>query len=1170
MWETIVREAMQHVRAIAALSFQVLWEIIVLVTRLPLELVRVLMVLVKEISPSFVKLGGEIVTEVLNLVRVIVVALTRVGAVAGTVLMLVAKEIYSGSTELARELIKVLVRLAMGLLAALTKLAAESTQVLVTLAMEIMAPVMRLGAEVASVVVKMAKSVISALIKLLSTTAGIQDRLWLLGKETLSTVMDLALCIRAISVTIFKAVMHIVAAVLRVAWKGTGVACAMVGNAMIKLEPIVVAVKEGVVQVIAYALFLMILICRFIAALYEIIKRSLVGVEPPLAPTEGGGAAIVEQICRICGDTASVSCGAARSDPNQHHFCRDCFQRFCHTSFQAGGVFETSRLQSTDGSQTVSEVGELPCPFFPHECSRHALPSAKLWSVMDDTLWSSYNQAVGRMAVHRNEEEQQAASELQQQSRYNQKNSMDLVLRAVQEALSLGGRMKCPVCRHHGDKDDGCMHIQCGHCGHRWCYCCGRSRENLTTRCRCDARSANLERNAGWANMNRMDESDGYGALHEFHRRRMIYFVQKVKAAVPLELWESFRATHGDCLMETPTIGRCILWNEIDSGVPDMLFGETNHVNQLAWHNDASEIVTNLRDRIEDVAAPLFAQHRVSCHVATPPPAGGRGDRRLPLTQTVDSGLANHSEQAQPIATRQRSPVITGDNSSRLPQIEITTSTPSASNNRQHPSTSPTIHLGDRKRAPEQVPVPAQAPAIPTENERTAGIGIVGDETASESRRGMDDPPPHLQLRGVAAASLPSPGDTEAELSDRLGPIRLRFGPATAAVATEAKQTDAASLQRTETLRDKERKPPAEDRQAYISLKSSKIRGKENDRTVTNSKTAANAVLPVPQRRVVDKPPASHLTVIAGDNKKKARNTDKAKCIPFQRDGSRQPESCSIFGVEPPSRLQTGVTGKVEDRKAGCGLAEEGEKKETQDDSGKRKENTAPVRRFGPKVVSSLFAEFPLPPGLPGEIDLDLDQDDAMSDLCDYFPVNRHNPIAPGDSVTARDNHDDWFPHAPPTDLAADRKMTPEERSAKKEESTRIDRNRVEPLRQRGHHVASPPKVARESKPKQGWLKSHQAVPLAPTKATLYDIAQAPAPVQREDGKEGEKEGSATAPRRNKFWFKREHRQRSRKDLKMEGNSTSQPQQCNGEADVDNAKLSSLQRKLRETRSSGK
>ena len=47
----------------------------------------------------------------------------------------------------------------------------------------------------------------------------------------------------------------------------------------------------------------------------------------------------------------------------------------------------------------------------------------------------------------------------------------------------------------------------------------------------------------------------------------------------------------------------------------------------------------------------------------------------------------------------------------------------------------------------------------------------------------------------------------------------------------------------------------------------------------------------------------------------------------------------------------------------------------------------------------SLFDEYPLPPGLPGEIDLD--QDDAMSDLSDGFPVNRHNPILSGDSATA-------------------------------------------------------------------------------------------------------------------------------------------------------------------------
>ena len=158
--------------------------------------------------------------------------------------------------------------------------------------------------------------------------------------------------------------------------------------------------------------------------------------------------------------------------------------------------------------------------------------------------------------------------------------------------------MVCPSCNQQGEKNDACMHITCPSCSTRWCYCCGRPRGHRRQECKCDEHSAYLEEHEGWKYHRIRGESAGYGALHEFHRRRMIYFLQQVKSAVPTNLWASFCQQYPDILMNTPTLGRCILWSEIDADSPPLFFfGGTTRLEELKWQQDAHTIVATLENR---------------------------------------------------------------------------------------------------------------------------------------------------------------------------------------------------------------------------------------------------------------------------------------------------------------------------------------------------------------------------------------------------------------------------------------------------------------------------------------------------------------------------------------------------------------------------------------------
>mmetsp|Transcript_30078 Transcript_30078/g.69380 ORF Transcript_30078/g.69380 Transcript_30078/m.69380 type:complete len:514 (+) Transcript_30078:180-1721(+) len=313
-------------------------------------------------------------------------------------------------------------------------------------------------------------------------------------------------------------------------------------------------------------------------------------------------------VCGICLDTtgiSSLSCG-------QHSFCTQCFNKYAKTSFMAGGSYEMEQYNNS----LISSRGELPCPYFmDHTCDCHAIPEELLCTHLLSDTFRQWKVAIGRIAVEDADRERRKATQAQEQAQ-DDRTYMQDIREAVEEALSLGGRLVCPQCHQRGEKDDACMHITCSHCSCRWCYCCGRkrsdrssgmSRRGSTWCAGCDARSPYLESNAGWENhaIQFLNESRGFGALHEFHRRRMAYFVRQVKEALTPQLWLEFRNFNESLLHDTPTRGRYILWEDVENATPP-LFGNTTKARQLRWLKDADAIIRNLQSRpwYEEVPKP--------------------------------------------------------------------------------------------------------------------------------------------------------------------------------------------------------------------------------------------------------------------------------------------------------------------------------------------------------------------------------------------------------------------------------------------------------------------------------------------------------------------------------------------------------------------------------------
>eukprot|EP00540_Astrosyne_radiata_P007536 CAMPEP_0116855786 /NCGR_PEP_ID=MMETSP0418-20121206/19497_1 /TAXON_ID=1158023 /ORGANISM="Astrosyne radiata, Strain 13vi08-1A" /LENGTH=476 /DNA_ID=CAMNT_0004489009 /DNA_START=784 /DNA_END=2214 /DNA_ORIENTATION=+ len=313
-------------------------------------------------------------------------------------------------------------------------------------------------------------------------------------------------------------------------------------------------------------------------------------------------------VCGICLDTtgiSSLSCG-------QHSFCTQCFNKYAKTSFMAGGSYEMEQYNNS----LISSRGELPCPYFmDHTCDCHAIPEELLCTHLLSDTFRQWKVAIGRIAVEDADRERRKATQAQEQAQ-DDRTYMQDIREAVEEALSLGGDW----CAHNATREERKTMLACTLHAHiapaagvivvavnvqtgvRACL-----EEGPHGAAGCDARSPYLESNAGWENhaIQFLNESRGFGALHEFHRRRMAYFVRQVKEALTPQLWLEFRNFNESLLHDTPTRGRYILWEDVENATPP-LFGNTTKARQLRWLKDADAIIRNLQSRpwYEEVPKP--------------------------------------------------------------------------------------------------------------------------------------------------------------------------------------------------------------------------------------------------------------------------------------------------------------------------------------------------------------------------------------------------------------------------------------------------------------------------------------------------------------------------------------------------------------------------------------
>ena len=189
----------------------------------------------------------------------------------------------------------------------------------------------------------------------------------------------------------------------------------------------------------------------------------------------------------------------------------------------------------------------------------------------------AYRTADNRLAVDRYRQEVEERQRLQEAEEANARSPIHQALICVRDAITLGQSVKCPGCGNAKRKDDACMHMDC-ECGVHFCYCCGADRypgvvgrgadyrAERRVNCGCDATSIYLHNQPGWDKFAFADrgEDASHGALIEFHRRRMLYFVCVAKDLIQPNHWEQLRVE--DPLLLTDLLeGRSIEWEEVDA-----------------------------------------------------------------------------------------------------------------------------------------------------------------------------------------------------------------------------------------------------------------------------------------------------------------------------------------------------------------------------------------------------------------------------------------------------------------------------------------------------------------------------------------------------------------------------------------------------------------------------
>ena len=303
--------------------------------------------------------------------------------------------------------------------------------------------------------------------------------------------------------------------------------------------------------------------------------------------------------CCICYDGPAEARHGCSGSQGTHYLCNECELAYLRTELAPGHAFDGIRHMGVRSTAIVSQPGELPCPLFVNgDCDCASLPFAGLCHALrtNEEIAQLYQTAFRRVVeaqVTRDVRRLTTSATTNDQDNDDNPtvmaaSSVQAVHRTVMSRLDQASMMRCPDCQYPGLKDHACMHIACQGpaCTTRWCYVCGRHRlrGNVEEDCQgCDAIALYLEdQPGGWNEFALPTEQAGVGARNEFHRRRMTYYIQRVKQETPPGLWASFRAAYPDIFLNVPTVGRSIAWQELDEPSPPPVFGNSIE-EDLLW-----------------------------------------------------------------------------------------------------------------------------------------------------------------------------------------------------------------------------------------------------------------------------------------------------------------------------------------------------------------------------------------------------------------------------------------------------------------------------------------------------------------------------------------------------------------------------------------------------------
>ena len=297
---------------------------------------------------------------------------------------------------------------------------------------------------------------------------------------------------------------------------------------------------------------------------------------------------------------------ASAANSSRHFMCHECVQ--------SAAISKTLCFAPiTNKAGFSSKLGQLPCFYFAKDdpdgvqcaCAamdQHALTHAVAGSPDALRAYLRMFVDIGEEAASAEAKKQLDEMRVRQEVALREGEDMPRqvadVVENVEAALLQGLHVSCPQCNTAWFKDDACMHMTCGDpsCETEFCYVCGRASGTGPNQCPrrpdaggCDAENMYLESQPGWGAFARGDETEGQGALHEFHRLRCAALVREVKSTVRPDVWERVRFEHADLLADVAEGGRSVDWDEVDRA-------------EHPWFGDNRDRAPTLRERCANEA----------------------------------------------------------------------------------------------------------------------------------------------------------------------------------------------------------------------------------------------------------------------------------------------------------------------------------------------------------------------------------------------------------------------------------------------------------------------------------------------------------------------------------------------------------------------------------------